>query len=236
MRGFSDEGGASQAPAFLTPMSQSEGRKQSWPYKKGGEFGKIIILQNGILSTMCAWARSSIFWNWERLTTHCSWFRAVWLDDVQESVGMAVLAGFRRSTAKTWPICSAQPYGPVLHVSRNLFSFCFCFYLWCCFLSFYIGWILDLPGIEIYSICPPQDSCGTASLAKIFFFLPARSTSTKISNFHVWIDCSWMINCLCNTIFLKLIFVLSFLFFSKNLEWERGDQNKKKREERKKIS
>ena len=132
MRGFSDEGGASQAPAFLTPMSQSEGRKQSWPYKKGGEFGKIIILQNGILSTMCAWARSSIFWNWERFATYCSTLRTVWLDDVQESVRMAVL-GLCWSTAKTWPICSAQPYGPVLHVSRNLFSFCFCFYLWWCF-------------------------------------------------------------------------------------------------------
>ena len=135
-RGFSDEGGASQAPAFLTPMSQSECRKQSWPYKKGGEFGKIIILQNGILSTMCAWARSSIFWNWERLTTRCLWFRAVWLDDVQESVGMAVL-GLCWSTAKTRPICSTQLYGTVLHVSRNLFSFCFCFYLWWCFVLFF---------------------------------------------------------------------------------------------------
>ena len=117
---------------YLCVMSQSEGRKQSWPYKKGGEFGKIIIFQHGILSTMCAWARSSIFLNWERLATHCSTLRTVWLDDVQESVRMAVL-GLCWSTAKTWPICSAQPYGPVLHVSRNLFSFCFCFYLWWCF-------------------------------------------------------------------------------------------------------
>jgi hypothetical protein len=236
MRGFSDEGGASQAPAFLTPMSQSEGRKQSWPYKKGGEFGKIIILQNGILSTMCAWARSSIFWNWERLTTHCSWFRAVWLDDVQESVGMAVLAGFRRSTAKTWPICSAQPYGPVLHVSRNLFSFCFCFYWWCCFLSFYIGWILDLPGIEIYSICPPQDSCGTASLAKIFFSCrPGQLRRRSRISIYESTAVGWLIVCVIQ-FFLNLFLFCLFFFFSKNLEWERGYQNKKKREERKKKS
>ena len=97
--------------------------------KKRGEFGKIIILQNGIVSTMCAWARSSIFWNWMRLATHCSTLRTVWLDDVQESVRMAVL-GFRRSTAKTWPICSAQPYGPLLYVSFFFVYFCVC---WCSF-------------------------------------------------------------------------------------------------------
>ena len=175
---------------------------------------------------MCAWARSSIFWNWERLTTRCSWFRAVWLDDVQESVGMAVL-GLCWSTAKTRPICSTQPYRTVLHVSRNLFSFCFCFYLWWCFFvffPFYIGWILDLPGIEIYSICPQRDFCGTASLATIFFFPPARSTLTKTWNCHIWIDCSWMINCLCNTIFLKLIFVLSFLFFFSKTLWSEKEK------------
>jgi hypothetical protein len=143
---------------------------------------------------------------------------------------MAVL-GFRRSTAKTWPICSAQPYGPVLHVSRNLFSFCFCFYLWCCFLSFYIGWILDLPGIEIYSICPPQDSCRTASLAKIFFSCrPGQLRRRSRISIYESTAVGWLIVCVIQ-FFLNLFLFCLFFFFLKT--WNGNEVTKIKRKEKK---
>ena len=74
-----------------------------------------------------------------------------------------------------------------------IFVFVFLFIYDGVFLSFYTGWILDLPSIGIYSMCPQRDSCGTASLATIFFLPTDRSTLKTTWNFQPSTGCSWKI-------------------------------------------
>ena len=107
-------------------------------------------------------------------------------------------------SATTWAVCSTQPYRTVLHVSCNLFSFLHfflfmmvSFYTVFSFLSFYTGWILDLPSIGIYSMCPQRDSCGTVSLATIFFSRRTNSLRWRpgVSSYQQ-ASTGWVIACI----------------------------------------
>ena len=152
---------------------------------------------------MCTWARSSFFLNRERLLSHCSSFGEIRLDDFQVTDWMAVF-GLHWSTASTWLVCSTQPYRTVLHISCDLFSFLYfflfmmvSFYTVFSFLSFYTGWILDLPSIGIYSMCPQRDSCGTVSLATIFFSRRTNSLRWRpgVSSYQK-ASTGWVIACI----------------------------------------
>jgi hypothetical protein len=201
MRGFSDEGGASQAPAFLTPMSQSEGRKQSWPYKKGGEFLKRSTVLTMETSQQCVLELALRFFPIEsdsRLTErhlqHFDWLMSKSLSEWQY-LGFVDQRPRRGAFVPPNPSDHYYMYVFFFFFFFFYFFFFFCSFFFChlwfkifCLPFFYfffvIGWILASPDIEIISTCRRHDFFGSASQALTSSFQKTLFGPTKSWSSH----------------------------------------------------